>query len=65
MDLEARIRALREAASLRDAAEVAIEGYGPQVLGFFVTFLRDEADAEDAFAQSSSRAQGGDELTGA
>ena len=52
MDLEARIQALREAGDLSGAATQAIEGYGPEVLGFLVTFLRNETDASDVFSQA-------------
>jgi RNA polymerase sigma-70 factor (ECF subfamily) len=53
MDLEARICALRDAGDLNGAATQAIEGYGPEVLGFLVTLMRDEGDAGDVFAQAS------------
>jgi RNA polymerase sigma-70 factor (ECF subfamily) len=51
-DLEDHIRDLREAGDMNAAATRTIEGYGPEVLGFLVTFLRDEADASDVFAQA-------------
>jgi RNA polymerase sigma-70 factor (ECF subfamily) len=52
MDLEERIHALRQRGDLREAATQAIQGYGPEVLGFLVTFMRDENDARDVFAQA-------------
>jgi RNA polymerase sigma-70 factor (ECF subfamily) len=52
VDIEANIRALRDAGDLRGAATRAIEGYGPGVLGFLVTLLRDEDDADEVFAQA-------------
>jgi RNA polymerase sigma-70 factor (ECF subfamily) len=53
VDLETEIRAAREAGELHAAATRAIEGYGPEVLGFLVTMMRDETDASDVFAQAS------------
>jgi RNA polymerase sigma-70 factor (ECF subfamily) len=52
MGLEERIASLLVAGDLRAAATASVEGYGSEVLGFLVTFLRDEDDACDAFAQA-------------
>jgi RNA polymerase sigma-70 factor, ECF subfamily len=52
VELEERIRGLLEARDLRAAATAAVEGYGPEVLGFLVTLLRNEHDATDVFAQT-------------
>ena len=52
MDLEERIQALRQGGDLDGAATQAIEGYGPEVLGFLVTLMRGENDARDVFAQA-------------
>jgi RNA polymerase sigma-70 factor (ECF subfamily) len=52
VDLEARIEAALVASDLRAAATLAIEGYGPEVLGFLVVLLRDEDDAREVFAQA-------------
>ncbi|HXN32779.1 MAG TPA: sigma-70 family RNA polymerase sigma factor [Polyangiaceae bacterium] len=52
MDLEGEIQSLRDAGRLRDAATKAVEGYGPEVLGFLVTILRDETSANEVFSQA-------------
>jgi RNA polymerase sigma-70 factor (ECF subfamily) len=52
VELEERIRSLIEARDLRAAATATIEGYGPEVLGFLVTLLRDEHDAAEVFSQT-------------
>jgi RNA polymerase sigma-70 factor (ECF subfamily) len=52
VDIEARLRELLKASDLRAAATVAIEGYGPEVLGFLVALLRDEEEAREAFSQA-------------
>jgi RNA polymerase sigma-70 factor, ECF subfamily len=52
MELEERISGLLAAGDLRAAATVSVESYGPEVLGFLVTLLRDEDDASEAFAQA-------------
>jgi RNA polymerase sigma-70 factor (ECF subfamily) len=52
VDLEQRIRGSIEAGDLRAAATAAVEGYGPEVLGFLVTTLRDEHDATEVFSQA-------------
>jgi RNA polymerase sigma-70 factor (ECF subfamily) len=48
-DLEARLTALLELGEFNQAATVAIEGYGPAVLGYLGTML-DEDEAQDAFS---------------
>ena len=53
MDLEGEIHALREAGDLDAAATRAIEAYGAEVMGFLVSYMRDEDDAGDVFAQAS------------
>ena len=52
MNLEDEIQSLRDAGRLRDAATKAVEGYGPEVLGFLVTLLRDENSANEVFSQT-------------
>jgi RNA polymerase sigma-70 factor, ECF subfamily len=52
MDHEARIDACLRAGDLQNAATSAVEAYGPEVLGFLVTLLRDESDASEAFSQA-------------
>lgn len=49
--LEATIRAHAERGALKEAATAAIEGYGPELLGFVMALLRDEAAAGDVFSQ--------------
>ncbi len=50
MDAEARIRALLESGDHAGAATAAIQEYGPQVLRYLRSLLRDEDDANDAFS---------------
>jgi len=52
MNLEDEIQGLRDARRLHDAATRAVEGYGPEVLGFLVTLLRDENSANEVFSQT-------------
>jgi RNA polymerase sigma-70 factor (ECF subfamily) len=52
LDLERQVRELREGGDLAAAATTAIKGYGPEVLGFLVTLLRDENDASEVFSQA-------------
>jgi RNA polymerase sigma-70 factor (ECF subfamily) len=52
MDTENRIESLLFAGDLRAAATLSIEAYGPEMLGFLVTFLRDEDDANEVFSQA-------------
>jgi RNA polymerase sigma-70 factor, ECF subfamily len=37
---------------LRAAVAASVEAYGPEILGFLVTFLRDEQEASEAFSQA-------------
>lgn len=52
MDVEAELSELRAQGRLKETASLAIESYGPEVLNFLETMLRDHADAGDAFAQA-------------
>lgn len=52
MDVEADVARLRAAGQLKEAATLAIESYGPEVLSFLEVMLRDHADSADAFAQA-------------
>ena len=49
--LEAAIRAHADRGVHKEAATAAIEGYGPELLGFVMALLRDEAAAGDVFSQ--------------
>jgi RNA polymerase sigma-70 factor (ECF subfamily) len=49
--LEQRIRRHHERGELKEAATAAIEGFGPEILGFLVAVVRDEQLAGEAFAQ--------------
>jgi len=48
--LERRIRAACDGARWNDAATAAIEGYGPEVLGYLYALTRNEVDADDCFS---------------
>jgi RNA polymerase sigma-70 factor (ECF subfamily) len=50
--VEAEIERLRADGQLKEVATLAIETYGPEVLGFLEMMLRDHADASDAFSQA-------------
>jgi len=52
MDVEAELSRLRAEGRLKETASLVIESYGPEVLNFLETMLRDHADAGDAFAQA-------------
>jgi RNA polymerase sigma-70 factor, ECF subfamily len=52
MDVEAEVARLRAAGQLKEAATLAIESYGPEVLSFLEVMLRGHADSSDAFAQA-------------
>src|SRR3954452_11577575 len=49
---ERRIRAHAEAGEHGQAATLAIEAYGPELLRFVAALVRDETVAADAFAQA-------------
>ena len=53
--LEATIRARADAGDVRAATTAAIEGYGPELLGYLYALARDEADAQDLFADLCER----------
>lgn len=48
--LEARIRKAWEARDLQAAATIAIEGYGPEVLGFLIATTRSDERGAEAFS---------------
>ena len=50
-DIEIRIRDATDAGALEPAATLAIETYGPEILGFLVAALQDESEACEAYAQ--------------
>lgn len=52
VDLEAELARRLASRQLKEAASLAIEGYGPEVLNFLEAMLRDHADSGDAFAQA-------------
>jgi len=52
-EIEAKVRAACNAARLHDAATLAIESYGPEILGYLVAVTRSESDASEAFAMFS------------
>jgi RNA polymerase sigma-70 factor (ECF subfamily) len=51
LEIEAPVRACLERGDPTAAATRAVQGYGPQILGFMLAMSRNEADAHDAFAQ--------------
>jgi RNA polymerase sigma-70 factor (ECF subfamily) len=52
VNVEAELARLRAEGRLSEAATLAIESYGPDVLGFLAAMLRDQITAGDAFAQA-------------
>ncbi len=50
MSVEARVQELLATGDLRGAATSAIQGFGPKVLGYLRSILRDDNDAADAFS---------------
>lgn len=52
VEFEQRIRDLHNAGRLEEAATQTLEVYGPEILGFLTAQLGQEADADDAFAQT-------------
>ena len=55
VQVEAEVRALCEAEDLRRAVTAAIEGYGPELLGFLVVVVGDANEAGDVFADTCVR----------
>lgn len=51
--LEGEVRARCDRAEYDGAATLTLRGYGPEVLGFLVATLRNEADADESFSQWS------------
>ncbi|HUJ63646.1 MAG TPA: sigma-70 family RNA polymerase sigma factor [Kofleriaceae bacterium] len=51
--LERRIGEALDAQRFDHAAQITIEGYGPEILGFLVAVQRNEVDARDVFSQFS------------
>jgi RNA polymerase sigma-70 factor (ECF subfamily) len=49
VEVEKRVQALLGKADHRGAASEAIRGFGPKVLGYLRSILRDDEDAADAF----------------
>lgn len=52
-ELEPKIRARAEADDLRGAATLALEGYGPEILGWLVATTRSHEVAEEVFSMLS------------
>lgn len=52
VEAESRIETLRASGDLSQAATVALEVYGPEVLGFLASYLHDEDLAREAFSQT-------------
>ncbi len=50
-ELEARIREHFDRNELQEAATVALDGYGGEVLGFLIATMRSEQDASEVFSQ--------------
>ena len=51
--LESDIRAHHDGQELSDAARVALEGYGPEILGFLMALCREQEVAAEVFSQFS------------
>jgi len=51
--LEDQLGALLDREDLKGAATLALQGYGPQIFGYLMAVLRNEAAADDAFAEFS------------
>lgn len=49
-EIEARIRARCEAQDYRDAAEIAIRAYGPEIMGYLFSLSADATRTGDAFS---------------
>ncbi len=52
MEVEAEIAQFRAAGLMKEAATLAIESYGSEIVSFLEMMLRNHADASDAFAQA-------------
>ena len=50
-ELEGRVREARRAGNLSGAVTLALQGYGPELLGFLVALHANEAEASDAFSE--------------
>ena len=50
MPVESNVQELLASGDLRGAATAAIQGFGPKVLGYLRSILRDDNDAADAFS---------------
>jgi RNA polymerase sigma-70 factor (ECF subfamily) len=48
---EEQLAALHDAGRLAEAATTAIQGYGPQILGYLCAVMQQESDAREVFAQ--------------
>jgi RNA polymerase sigma-70 factor (ECF subfamily) len=51
--LEDRIRELLDGGHLAEAATKALKGYGPEILGYLVSIIRDDSAARDIFGEFS------------
>jgi RNA polymerase sigma-70 factor (ECF subfamily) len=54
-DVEGEVRRRCDAGDMRGAATAAIEGYGPELLGFLVVVVGDPSEAGDVFADTCVR----------
>jgi RNA polymerase sigma-70 factor, ECF subfamily len=54
-ELERDIRRHRDEGEFQRAAAIAIEGYGPEIFGFLVTFHREEDAAAEVFSRFTER----------
>jgi RNA polymerase sigma-70 factor (ECF subfamily) len=52
VDIETEVVRLRAQGKLQEAAAFVVKAYGPEVLGFLFTMLRDRSEAHDAFGQA-------------
>ena len=50
-ELETRIRVAHELAEWDEVAALALTGYGPEILGYLVAYVRDHDLGRDAFSQ--------------
>ncbi|MBL8742430.1 MAG: sigma-70 family RNA polymerase sigma factor [Myxococcales bacterium] len=53
--IEARIRERFDAGDLREAATVALRGYGPEIFGVLISLHRDESHAAEVFSVFTER----------